>query len=193
MPIEPISPCCSAGGPDQLGTVNTEYDCGPGGDCPEYYQWDPRQLEDTYCMYKSFEPPKGRKCQCVSFGALPGRQETGWMFKYVLATIDPILPYLVRRTVASKFTPSWYPTDLSLVELRVLLRTVPTKRGTDYTYSVPSPIPSIPLTPFDKVTACNERCGSLVYQDFAHQTETRPEFKDRKSKCRFNCLQYFDV
>ena len=46
---------------------------------------------------------------------------------------------------------SWYPADLSFVELNILLRTVPTKRGTDYNLgkpTLPTPLepPMIPPT-----------------------------------------------
>lgn len=85
LPFQPFSPCCSAGA-GQLGDANTQYPCGPGGDCPEYFLYDPRKLEETVCMFNDFN--QGTKCQCVSAGALPGRISLGWKFKYVLARVD---------------------------------------------------------------------------------------------------------
>lgn len=81
-PIQLFSPCCSAGA-GQLGDANTEYPCGPGGDCPNP---GPRPDDQAACMYKDTET--GRKCQCVFVGYIPDRIKEGWMFKYVLARVD---------------------------------------------------------------------------------------------------------
>jgi len=174
-PFDPLAPCCHPTIQDGCG------DNPNGESCPKSDRG-----ETQYCMTLNTHVG-GLRCRCADATTAKALRKLGWEYKNgQVARVD-------RPREIAAFIPSPSPDNQSLIGLLDLYAYEQTPSRNLYLSSVPSPIPSIPLTPRDKVTACNQRCRDLVYQDFAHQTETQREFKDRVNKCEFNCLQYFDV